>query len=210
MKKQPDKFVGLFLYKYMLISHLYQFVYFAPTKTGSTSISSVLMDNFVAEEFAVDEESEKTTRHAMWFPKEFEHYTTFASVRNPFTRALSLYNFFKEPHETIWEFADRRQSRSVYEWLWPEQRWSDRPIPEGCVPVRLDNFVRLESLSDDFHNLPFVDQEVVFPHYTPSYKTRVAYPPLLQDLVRETCREDFELFGYDIEEVLDFGLRMFL
>jgi hypothetical protein len=123
-------------------------------------------------------------RHDMTWPKEFVQYVSFATIRNPYTRFLSFSNFFGHG-QPIEQFARGG---------WP-------PMLKELEGVRLDYVVRLESLQDDFRKLPFVKKRHPFVHWTQSEKLRVSYGPTTQKLVRERCRRDFEVFGYDPDDI---------
>lgn len=176
----------------MLRSRKYRFIYFAPRKTGSTSIDDVLRKCFD------DLEEVNMNRHEMILPKDCEHYVTFMSVRNPYSRFLSLYNFYygKPSCPTIQEQAkvlginEEWRYRSMYdEWHTPPHPW--------CVPIRIDYVVHLETLEKDFNQLPFVTRKMSMPRLTVSSKIESSLLPHIAKIVREFYDKDFEFFGYD-------------
>ena len=134
-------------------------------------------------------------RHAMILPKEYKHYTTFATIRNPYTRFLSQYNFFSRGH-SIEEFIEGG---------WPS-------LTKELNGMRLDYVVRLEQLEEDFRKLPFVRRyllffpEFKFPRWTVSkelfqHPMRESYNRHIQKKVRSRCHQDFANFPYDPDDL---------
>lgn len=180
----------------MVISHEYRFIYFAPRKTGSTSIYVTLNEKFGAEEV-------EKRRHEMVLPKKFEDYVTFMSVRNPYSRFLSLYNFFygKSDHSGChYDTIEKRSGVLGKDEEWRYKSMYDEfhtPPRKGCVPIRVDHLVHLETLDRDFNQLPFVTDRVDMPHFTMSIKRECRLHGLVHQRVRRFYAKDFEFFGYD-------------
>ena len=181
----------------MLISHDHRFVYLAPIRTGSTSISAILCDVFGAtiytdQFFGVD----PYPRHDIGLPKQYEDYFVFASVRNPYDRAISAYNWINRsmvtPVQVSETLIDPPLMRTLFDTIF------DNPIQENCVPVRLDAYLKLETLEEDFQKLPFVNQLQRFPHENAAPKIIDTLDDTSIDYVQKHYQKDFEYFGYDI------------
>jgi hypothetical protein len=167
----------------MIISHEHKFIYFAPMKTATTSIISFLRSNFGAEDVG--------GRHDCFLPKEWEHYFTFASVRNPFHRALSGWVYF--------ELQKNPSPRKKPIEQWVVTPWF-KPMVECLSEVRVDAVVHVESLKEDLMSLPFVQRDIELPclncsDYEPA--TQFVFSPQLADIIRCKYRKDFEMFGYN-------------
>jgi len=181
----------------MLRSHKHRFIYFAPRKTGSTSIHTTLNKHFD------DLEQVNMNRHQMILPKSCRSYVTFMSVRNPYSRFLSLYNFFYDKPVHAGCHYDSIQKRA--ELLGGDEEWRYKSMydelhtsPErGCVPMRVDYVVHLETLEKDFNQLPFITDKISMPHMTISKKRASVLSSKVARMVREFYAKDFEFFGYD-------------
>jgi hypothetical protein len=69
-------------------------------------------------------------------------------------------------------------------------------VAEDCVPMRLDQYVKVENLREDFHKLPFLTQE----HHieiTPETPYALKLNPDLVTTLREYYAIDFKTFEYD-------------
>ena len=151
----------------------------------------ILQTCFDGEEMGTGEHP----RHTMMLPREYKDYTTFATIRNPYTRFLSQYNFFGQG-DAIEKFLKGG---------WPS-------ITKELEGMRLDYVVRLENLEEDFYKLPFVRRHQLFfppfqfPRWTVSKELfqrpmRVSYNQHVQKEVRARCHEDFENFPYDPDDL---------
>jgi hypothetical protein len=121
---------------------------------------------------------------------------TFAFVRNPYDRVVSLWAFNNKRNEmdlTFTEFC-----RRLDEWGWriktPQARWLD-----GLVV----NFVgRFESLQDDFERLCYylkVERSKALPHLNRGERGRCGdhYTDETRAIVRAHYARDFAELGYD-------------
>jgi hypothetical protein len=158
-------------------------------------------------------------------PREYEDYYVFTTVRNPYTRCVSLYNFIfvlgfwgtlyrQFPKEGIpfdqyidwitdgvlegvnWKIDVLKRSlkSSIF----------DQPYnPKRHVPVRIDRFIKIENLQEEFSTLPFfenVPKEALETRYNSAKEVRQShFPEELADKFYERFKEDFEFFGYSRE-----------
>ena len=76
------------------------------------------------------------------------------------------------------------------------------------MPIRIDALVHAETLSDDFHKLPFVTKKIDLPRLNVSPKIVSVVPLQVYDFVKQYHREDFEYFGYDMRYP-QFGLKIY-
>lgn len=84
----------------MYVSENYKFIYLPPQKTGSTSVSDLLVRDYNAKIFkdniCISNDlnqiySDGFYRHWMHVPKKYENFYIFATIRNPYSRISSLY-----------------------------------------------------------------------------------------------------------------------
>lgn len=194
----------------MIISHRHKFIYLAPVKTGTTSIEQVLSGRFNA--FCYQqwiEDGVKTTlsgrgKHVIHVPKRYEDYFVFCSVRNPYTRLISQFRWWKQNKketknfkwflEKILPMADRS--------LYIQLRQDDSYIPpKNCVHINIDTFIKLENLTKDFANLPFVVGFIKMPYLNKKEArfNKIRYTKETSKWVQKYRHMDFELFNYSKE-----------
>lgn len=173
----------------MYISHKYKFIYFGPTKVASNCVALICMDIFEAEKIKPPEvfDGYCWDHHSIFLPKEYKHYFIFSSVRNPFIRELSKYNYLvnelkKSEEEKIklsWLLDNNKiidfekyiswVTNGEFEGVWHKRdAWKysqyhqifKNPVPSNCVPIeRLNFYLKCENLENDLISLPFVRKE---------------------------------------------------
>ena len=88
----------------MLISDKYKYIFISIPKTGTTAIQSFLLENdkscvlntvqIKGKEVSVDEHI-KTEKLKKIMGDQFNEYTVFTFIRNPYMRKVSGYFFYK-------------------------------------------------------------------------------------------------------------------
>lgn len=171
----------------MIVSHKHRFVYFAPQKTGTTTMASLLFHHFGATDYGSPERN--WPRHHVFLPKAFEDYFTFVSVRNPFDRFISGLRFW--PEMTV----------ETLTWMNPITYQIARPMcsDEECVPVRIDSIIRLETLERDVNNLPFVKDHIKVKRMNRSKDRDLSFEERDILWIRDKYQADFQMFGYSPE-----------
>jgi hypothetical protein len=147
-------------------------------------------------------------RHIYDFPPIFEDYFTFATVRHPFPRAVSLWLHFVRYYKnqvdptasasSNWPF-----SRYVEEVL-IEQRTGPPFYQKAChewldTVNRVDAILKTEDLEPSFGRLGLSPGPVSLPRLNaiPRRPWQTYYNPELRALVRSWADEDFERYEYD-------------
>lgn len=182
----------------MIITHTHRFIYLGPPRTGSTSLTNFFKEHYGGEHFYRPEYDWAPHRfqtlsgkaqHQLILPVEYSDYLTVLSVRNPYTRFLSMYTFFKTRYQvSTVESYFRHAEPPITEEL-------DRQFP-GCAPMRIDCIVRLESLEADVNALPFIKTRVQIPHERKTDATSLPLTLSVIDFVNRFYRSDFAAFGY--------------
>jgi hypothetical protein len=185
----------------MVVNHRERWIYVAPPKTGSTSMVALLTDPVVGGQILGEQ-------HGMSLPSECSRYTIFGTVRNPFSRAVSLW------WHRLTELANQVGQRRVQEeliaryslthfldWIegpnatpfyaWPICGWLDQL-------VRLDHAVRLENLWDDLSAIGIRLDPSHLPclNATPHKAIEVYYTAELEGRVKDWAKDDFDRFAY--------------
>ena len=188
----------------MIVSDEYKFLYFPPVKTGTQSIWHLLEkkynayilgieDEFKREAFGVRKEPKI---HQMFFLEKHKDYTTFISVRNPYDRFISIFNYFirKKPYEKIENYMKPElKVKSISEQLYGD-------LMPNCIPIRLDYIIKLESIEEDFNKLPFLKQKESLPVENISVKKVTKLTTELEVFVENKFALDFINFNYQTKK----------
>lgn len=204
----------------MIISYRYQFIFVRTRKTASSTIEEVLRENLGPEDMLVSQKQlvygqsfEPVERQAAGLaghmllqqikplvsPQFWESCFKFSCERHPYEKAVSLahYNYGRKgPRDT------------------PFQKYLDKIVRVGNYrgfghysingQVAVNDFIRFESLYDDLQRI-CTALGIAVPAELPRRKTthRTDRRPAVEilseeqkDIVYETCREEFDLFGY--------------
>ena len=163
----------------MVFSHKFKYVYFAIPKTASTSIIEVLIKEYDGQFW------DKGDKHENLLPLTMNDYFCFASVRNPYQRGISAYNYINRKRDVPLNFCtcrDRFHLISMSRYLslpLTIRRYAtindnanvfNLPISPDYILPRLDYTVAVESLENDFNRLPFVNKRHTLPYLNQSIK----------------------------------------
>jgi hypothetical protein len=157
----------------MIISHVGRYVFIALPKTGSSGMSKALIEHFSGIDLQ--------PHHRTIVPGECLDYCVFTVVRNPYSRALSLWKFCqRRPNHRLHELASKLSFRDFMLWMadrtihpvvmlrpmeleyfYPEARpllfkGRDPNQTEFLSMNRDAHFIKLEYLDLQFHRLPFM------------------------------------------------------
>lgn len=150
---------------------------------------------------------ERQDQHSILIPPEAEGYFTFASVRNPFDRAVSLWAHSQSGSSFQ---ADNTYPMAFDEFVLdyqPRATWFYRlSQSELLAPVRLDAVVRFDHLEEDLHQLPPITaaaQAGAVLEPLPQFN-ETSHPPWQEICTPELVARlvylwfgDFELYGID-------------
>jgi len=136
----------------MIISHRWRFVYVGPPKTASTTLHHWLSQPaFCDERWTPDRQDQ----HSVVIPPEVQDYFTFASVRDPLDRVISLWAHSQSPASLAGGWVWPMNFEEFVLEFQPQASWFYRlSQAELLAPVRLDAVVRFERLEQDLFRLP--------------------------------------------------------
>jgi hypothetical protein len=186
------------------------FIYIAPPKTGTLSISRWLRNDYGGKDVA--------HTHDAIVPLLYAGYIPFISVRNPYDRCISLWwwscmspsrspkchlygrSFVKYIRRLIW-FRDREDLGHETPRAYMTLSQYAEAVRESTGKIPLP--IRFEHQKEDVKALPFFDAAAAdlsegaersdSPHSAPS----VFLSPEEEALVWEYCEQDFKAFGYE-------------
>ncbi len=188
----------------MIVSERLKLLFIEVPRTGTTSMAEALL----TLPDAIRISRRKTAHHTEVPVDAWREFFTFATVRNPYAREYSVYQFrrqYKEPqrvwHKGTVSAAQDKSFKQYIRWL---QRGKglefDTPMAVFLRPVRIDKLLRFEDLPGCFEDLDFARE---FNLELPKLNTiidddwRTRYDKSTADVVWEYAREDFKTFGYD-------------
>jgi hypothetical protein len=133
----------------LIISKRHRFVYLAPPKTASTTLH-----RWLSQPAFCDERWTGNFQHDTAIPDWARDYFTFASVREPVARAVSLWAHSQAPAARECGIPQMTFRQFVLEYQ-PKATWFYRAgLCELLAGVRLDAVVRVEYLTVDLFRLP--------------------------------------------------------
>lgn len=125
-----------------------------------------------------------------YLPLDYEDYFVFSSIRNPFTRFVAYWNFYEAMGSVDMAFT-RCPPLFSQIFTYPLEQ-----VEEDCIPMRLDQFITVENLQEDFNKLSFLTQSHEI-KLTPESPYELKLSAALVDRLREYYAIDFKTFGYD-------------
>jgi hypothetical protein len=150
----------------MIVNHIKKWVYIGPPKTGSTAISYVLTDGkYNTNEFIQDSNVnfkgiEINGQHTPWPPNKlgskYDDYNVFISVRNPFSRIVSLYDHWKYGQNYENELFFKEKTLEEFMHLVLDKNLSNDGFFHTTITdwvTRYDFFIKQESLENDLKML---------------------------------------------------------
>lgn len=135
-----------------LISNKHKSICFLPEKTGSTTVSEILCRYFDFKKYK--------KRHETNFPCECGDYFLFGTVRNPYKREISRYAFYKVGQRAHLpkKFLNTIKNKNLNFEDWIKIIDSSMSLTDYYNNIKLNHFIRLENLKEDFEKLPFYEK----------------------------------------------------
>jgi hypothetical protein len=187
----------------MVINHRARWIYLDVPRTGSTSMCAYLCQPELGGIQAGE-------RHHYEIDPAWEDYFTFATVRHPFPRAVSLWLHF------VQDYRARCDPSASETGNWPFVRYVEEVLIERRTGIpfyhkachewldpvhRVDRILKSEELDPALARLGLNSGQgpVTLPRLNsvPRAPWQTYYTPELLALVRYWAAEDFERYGYD-------------
>lgn len=194
----------------MIICHEHQAIFFHVPKTGGTSVYKTLL--VMGGEKAGLHKKPLTADHDT--PAIMRNYSTFSTVRNPYTRIASWFTWLTRETEKgrkknrvippgdfldfvkSYRYPYTPQKLEVYDIQQPQAQWLRDS--HGFLP---DLIMHQENLQKDWElacgAILGVDPPPTLPHYKETaHRGLELYCDRSRQIIRDRFSEDFEVFGY--------------
>ena len=204
-----------------MVFHKYKLIFIGIPKNASHAPYAVLINKTDAHH---DHSSVELTYEE--HDKELlDTYTSFAIVRNPYSRAYSAWNYLTIIEDlpnrfginSFQEYVYALESKTAYfEEMGEELTEHELIFPQYkficmCNKVLVDHVLRLENLDEEWRNFAnnynktsqFKIQTQLKIHNSVEYKEpdwKKAYTPEMYKIINEFYKKDFELFDYKMIE----------
>lgn len=171
----------------MYISHEHKFIYYGPTKVASNTVALIFINLFNAQYVPREKllEGHCNYHHSIFLPKQYKDYKLITTVRNPFEREISKYNYLAteleknndEKKKLFWLLESNGQLKDFKKYIdWVVDGnlyniWHRRdawkysltdqiyrsPLQAGHIPIeKIDYILKCESLEKDLTEIEFI------------------------------------------------------
>ena len=196
----------------MIVSEKYKFVFMCIPKTGTMMMEQILKP--YGGEYKA---GGKWARHPNTIPQKYKDYFIFCIVRNPYSRAVSLW--FSAI--ASWPRFDYGIVKTCGKEFVPFLQMLNTPKVNGGFgglpmvsmssflgKIQLNRTLRFEHLEDDITTLPFWEGDSPTLKYNVRGHLRPHWSHYFRDyknaeLVQQWAEQDFERFGYDTKIPID-------
>jgi hypothetical protein len=150
----------------MIINNEKKWLYIGPPKTGSTALSYLLTDGKYNKNSHIGDSSINfegiviNDQHTPWPPdklsSKYDNYNVFISVRNPFSRIVSLYNHWKHGKNYKHKFISKEKTFEEFVKLVLNKNLSNDGFFHTTITdwvSRYNLFIKQENLQNDLRML---------------------------------------------------------
>ena len=197
----------------MIRNNKKKWIYIGPPKTGSTAVSYILTDgkykkNYIAEDLSVNFEGKEVNgQHTPWPPKKlkikYNDYKVFISVRNPFSRIVSLYNHWKNGKNYGRELLSKNKTIEEFIYLVLKKSLSNNGFFHTTITdwvYRYDSFIKQENLYNDLKMLNIHSNDFIIPLINGQERStdywKEAHNKKTIEMTIEWAEKDFYNFQY--------------
>lgn len=193
----------------MMFSRNLKLVYLDPPKTGSQTIDKLLWFNGCSYLKYKTTSGKMVNKHQRIIPDNFKNYKVFASVRNPYTRALSMYNFDRKRKynfiglemKTFEDYMTGIIAKTAHLPADIEDLKYYRYFPcwKYLSLQPIDHVIHMERITEDLNDagitLPISEPLINRGKYKKTFDD-IKTPELI-DMINTWAGTDFEQYGYD-------------
>jgi len=197
----------------MIRNNKKKWIYIGPPKTGSTAVSYILTDgkykkNYIAESLSINFEGKEINgQHTPWPPKKlktkYNNHTVFISVRNPFSRIVSLYNHWKNGKNYGRELLSKDKTLEEFIYLVLKKSLSNNGFFHTTITdwvYRYDYFIKQENLYNDLKMLNIHSNDFIIPLINGKINStdywKEVHNKKTIEMTIEWAEKDFCNFGY--------------
>jgi hypothetical protein len=200
----------------MIISDKNKYVFISVMKSGTHSMYDYLVKNYDGFHFTRGVNLGGGGRyHTNEINGIHSNYYKFTLVRNPYSRAISIYNVCKNVEPYCSDYKNRICANFTFldfcKWISSEACKNQtgragyvvRPQSEWLAPCgQFDKVLHVENAEDEIKDLPFVHDVKPFPNLlerTDKSKWKEFYNEETANLIYKWAENDFTQYGYEKE-----------
>lgn len=179
------------------ISEKYKFVWVAPSRTGSRTVSEILTYyDFKFNGFPVFLYNGYRYTHISPNVEQFSDYKIICSARNPYSRVYSHFKNYghHQPEKTKENFRNY-----VF-----GNEWVENNLLEPILKKRPDYIIRIEHIKEDLMKIPFIfdklthrQLDLLLLHDVVDETWRTYYDDEMKEKVYQSFRNHFDYWGYE-------------
>jgi len=181
----------------VIYSHKYKYVFISVPKCGSCTMIQHLKDHYEGQ---TEYNGLPLHMHENKIPFDAEGYTIFSIVRNPYERAISSW-WSARIKEPAWEVCSTKDPVTFLTAAMSLDTYHPRIIP-AYLQLREHPdilLLKLESLEQEFGNLPFTTGEHIIKLNSKKDRPQLKdMPDGFIDCVNHYYIKDFKLGGYNV------------
>ena len=194
----------------MILCQALGIVYIDVPKTGSATIDRTLKNNYQGR--VLSNSVHGSTKHKRRIPSEYSNFTRIATVRDPYTRAVSQYLFNRQNNNLV--EMTRRFNVEIKSFddfldflLFMDAHSADEMFHHICgwfgqskylSTTGYDVLLHTENLQEEFNALSWVKTPLVLPKLNLSRKEEINLTSEQKSKIIRWAGSDFEEFGYKI------------
>ena len=164
--------------------------------------------NYIAEDLSVNFEGKEVNgQHTPWPPKKlkikYNDHKVFISVRNPFSRIVSLYNHWKNGKNYGRELLSKNKTLEEFIYLVLKKSLSNNGFFHTTITdwvYRYDSFIKQENLYNDLKMLNIHSNDFIIPLINGEERStdywKEAHNKRTIEMTIEWAEKDFYNFGY--------------
>ncbi len=193
----------------MIVCEELKLIYVDVPKTGSVTVDTILKEHFNGK--LINNSKNGQTKHMRTVPGKYAYYRRMATVRHPYARMISQYNYNVENGNLDKVAAEFKVVISSFDDFLNFSHYIESEYPEtetkhniagwfSCSKyldlLKPEFIIQTEDLAAQFNKLWFVKTPVVVPHRNESKSQKFNLSDTQKQKIQQIAEKDFELYNY--------------
>lgn len=193
----------------MIVCEALKLIYVDVPKTGSVTVDTILKEHFNGK--LINNSKNGQTKHMRTVPGKYAYYRRIATVRHPYSRMISQYNYNVENGNLDKVAAEFKIVISNFDDFLNFSHYveSEYPATEtkhniagwfSCSKylelLKPEFIIQTEDLAAQFNNLWFVKTPITLPLTNESKSDKFELSDAQKQKIQQIAEKDFELYNY--------------